>query len=226
MAQVVDFDADGQERIGVTDRPAVPTMASTGACPQACKPARSAAFLRCEWSLARWTAPEEPRVFDAKVDVEERGYQRQHDDEAQGVIVFHELDFFLVCAAYPASRASRAGAQAAGDRRASFVRRNAESGGYIEQDGLHVAVGECLGRNEPTEAKGGEVQSSVALADRGLQELLFFRSKSGRGVATMRPGWREWCSGSRYGESLEQPGRQAGQGNLVRSGAILPGIDV
>src|SRR5216683_1735015 len=42
----------------------------------------------------------------------------------------------------------------------------------------------------------------------------------------MRPGCREWWSGSRCGESLEQPSRQAGQGNLVRSGAILPGIDV
>jgi len=132
------------------------------------KPARSAAFLGRERPLARWSAPEEPRVFDAKVDIEERCYERQHDDEAQGVIVFHELDLFLVCAAYPASRASRAGAQAAGDRRASFMRRHAESGGYIEQDGLNVAVGECLGRNEATKAKCSEVQSSVALADRGL----------------------------------------------------------
>ncbi len=108
-----------------------------------------------------------------------------------------------------------------GDRRARFVRRHPESGGYIEQDGLHVAVGD-----EATEAKCGEVQSGVALADRRLQELLFFRSERRRGVATMRCAWLEWWSGIQRGESLEQPGRQAGQGNLVRSGAILPGIDV
>src|SRR5258708_23897324 len=134
--------------------------------------------------------------------------------------------FPRLCPELALVRASYTCAKTAGDGRASFVRRHAESGGYIEQDGLHVAVGECLGRDEATEAKCSEVQSGVALADRGLQELLFFRSERGRGVATMRPGWREWWSGSRCGESLEQPGRQAGQGNLVRSGAILPGIDV
>src|SRR6267143_6621696 len=65
-----------------------------------------------------------------------------------------------------------------------------------------------------------------ALADRGLQELLFFRSERRRGVATMRCTWLEWWSGIRCGESLEQPCRQAGQGDLVRTGAILPGIDL
>src|SRR6266581_108496 len=67
-------------------------MAGTGAGPYARKPARSPAFLGRQRPLACWSAPEEPRVFDSKVEVEERGHEGQHDDERyQLVIGLHEV---------------------------------------------------------------------------------------------------------------------------------------
>jgi hypothetical protein len=54
-------------------------------------------------------------------------------------------------------RASYTCAKTAGDGRASFVRRNAESGGYIEQDGFDVAVGQCFSCDETSETERREV---------------------------------------------------------------------
>ena len=80
-------------------------------------------------------------------------------------------------------RASYTCAKTAGDGRASFVRRNAESGGYIEQDGFDVAVGQRFSCDETSETECREVQSRVALPDRCLQELSFFRGECRRGTA-------------------------------------------
>ena len=84
-------------------------------------------------------------------------------------------------------RASHTCAKTAGDGRASFVRRNAESGGFIEQDGFDVAVGQCFSCDETSETERREVQSGVALPDRCIEKLSFFGGECRRGIATM------WC---------------------------------
>ena len=82
--------------------------------------------------------------------------------------------------------ASHTRSQTAGDRGARFMWRNAESGGHIEQHRFHVAVSQCLSRDETSEAKSGQIQAGVALTDRCIQELVFFRSQCRGGIAT---GW-------------------------------------
>jgi hypothetical protein len=65
--------------------------------------------------------------------------------------------FPRLCPELALVRASYTGAKTAGDGRASFVRRNAESGGYIEQDGFDVAVGQCFSCDETSETERREV---------------------------------------------------------------------
>ena len=80
-------------------------------------------------------------------------------------------------------RASYTCAKTAGDGRASFLWRNAKPCGHIEQHGFYIAVRQSLGRDEPSETERGEVQSGVALTDRCVQELLFFRRERRGSIA-------------------------------------------
>src|SRR5207237_416999 len=133
------------------------------------------------------------------------------DDRCHGVVGLHEFGPFGGCiGGCRELRASHTRPKTAGDGGASFVRRNAEAGGDIEEHRFHVAVGQCLCRDEASETKCRQIQSRVALTDWCIEELLFFRLQCRGSVATV------WCSGlKRWSESwcwcrqsLEQPRRQ------------------
>jgi hypothetical protein len=97
MAEVVDLDCYREEGIDVADCPAVPSVGDTGLRAHTCKPARSAAFFRREGKLALWRPPEEPRVLDAKIEIEKCGHEGQrHDEFPDVVLVLHESGPFSV----------------------------------------------------------------------------------------------------------------------------------
>jgi hypothetical protein len=87
-------------------------------------------------------------------------------------------------------------------------------------------VGQRFSRDKASKPKGGEVQSGVALTYGCTEELLFFGSERRRGIAAMCYWRLEGWARTRRAQSLQQPAGQIGDGDLIWSAAVLPGVYV